>query len=160
MKLAKIMVPLAVLPLIGMLLAMYFNDYTPLIDYEELPPELAFLVIFELLFTLLLHGAAVLPMMLFIPFGVAILICALCIFVAKGKFASVTAALVLTCVLSPVVIYLLLYSLIVLIDYMFITSLVIAICAAHYIAALVMIFIAYFKAKAERAKPGLQTAIA
>ena len=137
MKTAKIALPIAVLSLIGLIVAMFlFNDTSVAPDENQLGYALG--VAFIFLFTII-------PMIAFIPFGVAILICELCLLFSHRKFAALTAALVLMCLLLPVVLFVSWISFSGLGQYSTTLAIIVAISTICYIAALVAVFITYFK---------------
>ena len=144
MKLVKVALPLSVLPLIGMMLAVRFNDFT-------LPPaEAEFIGILYLLVAFVMIGLTYLPFMIFIPFGLSLLICELCLFVVKEKRATVIAAIVLMSILSPVVLLTAVYAIAVLSKFMLISAIAVVVCALLYVAALVLVNVGYFEERAKQ----------
>lgn len=143
MKIVKIALPLSVLPLIGMILAVRFNDFT-------FPPaEAGFIGFLYLICAMVFIGVTYLPLIIFIPFGLSFLICELCLFLAKDERATAIAAIVLMSILSPVVLLTAVYAIIVLTEFMVISAIAIAACAVLYHVALALVYVGYFL---ERAK--------
>ena len=137
MKTVKIALPLSLLPLIGMFIAVHFNGF-------EMPPEgsgyAGLLVLFAYFFIMVLTIA---PLFIFIPFGIALLICELCLFVSQGKFATLTATLVLMCILVPVLALIVAYACVVLSSIMWGATLGLIACAVLYLAAFVAVVVGY-----------------
>ena len=148
MKTAKIALPLSVLALIGIILAMIlFDKMSTAPDDERLSYGLsyAFLLIINII-----------PMILFIPVGIGIIVCEICLFAARNKLATLTAALVLMCVLLPTVLFASIMSLSALAQFSAAFAVIVALSMACYITALVMVFISYFKVRAKLKKERLQ----
>ena len=137
MKIAKIVIPLSLLPLIGMFVAVHYNSF-------EMPPEgSGYIGVIAYLAYLFVMWITYLPMLIFIPFGIALLICELCLFVTQGKFAALTAALVLMCILLLAVAVMAAYAYVVLYAFMWQTAVIMLACAEFYLAALVAMIVGY-----------------
>lgn len=137
MKLAKIALPIAILSLIGLAVALFtFNSTSVAPDENQLGYALGlpFIIIFTLI-----------PMISFIPFGGAIIICELFLLFSRRKFAALTGALVLMCILLPVVLYVSYMCIFGLGQYSPTLVIIVAVSAVCYLAALVLVFINYFK---------------
>ena len=146
MKLVKIALPLSVLPLVGMILAVRFNDFTPP------PAEAGFIGFLYFLIAAILISITYLPLIIFIPFGLSFLICEMCLFIAKEERATVIAAIVLMSILSPVVLLTAVYAITVLSEFMAISAIAIVACAVLYIVTLALVYVGYFLDRAQRKK--------
>ena len=148
MKTAKIALPLSILALIGIILAtLLFDKMSTAPDDEQLSYGLTYIVL------LIIN---IIPMILFIPFGIGIIICEICLFATRNKFAALTAALVLLCVLLPTVLFASIMSLSALAGFSVAFAVIVALSMACYVAALIMVFISYFKVRALLKKERLQ----
>lgn len=148
MKIAKIALPLSVLALIGIVLATF------LFGQMATPPEddgLAFGLSY--IFLIVIN---MIPMIIFGIMGIGILICEVCLFAARNKFAALTAALVMMCILVPVVLFSSILLLMSLARYSAVFTVIVALSMVIYIAALIAVFISYFKARALRNKESAQ----
>ena len=96
MKLARILVPVSILALVAMMIAALINKEAVSGDQNQAAVGLA------LFFVYILTMA---PLLLFIPFGVALLICELCLLIVRNPIATMIAIIVLKCILLPVVLY-------------------------------------------------------
>lgn len=142
MKLAKTALPLAVLSLIGIAVAiLMFNRISP--TEENADKTFAFGYLFLILIVRY-------PLIASIPLAIAILICELCLFIAPNKSATIKAAIVLMCILLPIMLFVAIYALIIFsTDYPLVTA-IIALCILCYLASLVAAFVARAKIKREQ----------
>lgn len=144
MKIAKIFVPLALLSLVGIIIAMVMFNQTAN-NSGPAEDQLAFglTYIFLLIFTII-------PMGLFIPFGLAIIICWICMLAKRNNYPSLTGALVLMCLLLPLVLFTSIYSLMALAQYSTAFLAIVAGSAALYLASLIAVIVAHVKERKAR----------
>lgn len=148
MKIAKIFLPLSVLALVGIILAtVLYDKLSTAPDEGQLAYGLSYIFFFII---------NLIPMILFALFGIAILICEVCLFAARNKFPALTAALILMSILLPVMLFSTILSLSSLAAYSTAFTVIIALSMACYFAALIAVYISYFKVRALRKKESEQ----
>ena len=135
MKLAKAVLPFSVLALIGIICAVLFNKGGASGDENQLGAALGYF------FTLVLN---IVPMALFIPFGVAFIICEICLFCVRNPIPTMIAVLVLKCLLLPVLLFTTLTVGGTLLTHSALFGAIIIGCAVLYGACLVALFVSYF----------------
>ena len=139
MKTAKIALPLSLLSLVGIIASiLLFGKIAAAPDGEEL--SFGFTYIFLIIINYI-------PILLFIPLGIGIFVCEICLFFARNKLATLKAALVLMCLLLPVMLFVAVYSLAALLQFSSVIAAMLVLSLLLYIGALIAVFISYFKTR-------------
>lgn len=135
MKLAKLVLPFSVLALIGIACAILFNKGVASGDENQLGDAIGYFLMIIL---------NIVPLVLFIPFGVALLICELCLFLVHNPLGTMIAVLVLKCLLLPVILYTAVTAGGVILAHSVLFGAIIIACAVVYGLSLIVMFVSYF----------------
>ena len=136
MKLAKIFLPLSVLSIIGIACLVLLGGTQLNSGNSDAGDALGF--IFTLFFNLI-------PLIAYIPFGLAFIVCEICLFAVPKKNKTMIAVIVLKSVLLVVVLYNVIFMTLSLIKFSPLFAALLILCGVLYIASLVIMFVDYFK---------------
>ena len=135
MKLAKIALPFSVVALVVMLCAVLLNKGVTAENENQLALGLGLFFVYVL---------NIVPLALFIPFGVALLICELCLFFVHNPLGTMIAAIVLKFVLLPAVLFVAVMLGGLMLEISLLYGIMIIAGAALYGLCLVAMFVSYF----------------
>ena len=136
MKLVRCMLPLSILAIAGIVCTVLLNPVQS--GGEE--NQLAFAI--GALFIYLLN---ILPLVLYIPFAVVLLICELCLFFVHNPLATMIAAIVFKCLLLPILLFTVVTMGSMILSASLLFGVLIIASAAVYGLSLILTFVGYFK---------------
>ena len=138
MKLAKIFLPLSILSIIGIACLVLLGGTQ--LNSGDTDAGAAIGFVFVLLFNIV-------PLIAYIPFGLAFMVCEICLFAVPKKNKTMIAVIVLKSLLLVVVLYNVIFMTLSLIEFSPLFATLLILCGALYLASLVIMFVDYFKNK-------------